>query len=152
MMADVRILNVPYKGTAPALTDLLAGQVEMMCDNLGVSLQHVRSGKLRALAVTGKSRTRLAPDIPTVAESGLPGYELNSWFGLLAPAGTPAALVSQLQQEIARLYQQPELRDKLLAQGVEPVASTPAEFTAQTNTEIDYWARTFKAANLKPEL
>jgi tripartite-type tricarboxylate transporter receptor subunit TctC len=87
-----------------------------------------------------------------VAESGLPGYELNSWFGLLAPAGTPAALVAQLQQEIARLYQQPELRDKLLAQGVEPVASTPAEFSEQIKSEIDYWARTFKAANLKPEM
>ncbi len=150
--AGVDLTHVPYKGNGPAYTDLISGQVPVMFPNITTALQHVRSGKLRALAVTGKSRTRLAPDIPTVAESGLPGYELNSWFGLLAPAGTPAALVSQLQQEIARLYQQPELRDKLLAQGVEPVASTPAEFTAQINAEIDYWARTFKAANLKPEM
>ena len=152
VMAGVDLIHVPYKGNGPAYTDLISGQVPVMFPNITTALQHVRSGKLRALAVTGKSRTRLAPDIPTVAESGLPGYELNSWFGLVAPAGTPAALVAQLQQEIARLYQQPELRDKLLAQGVEPVASTPAEFSEQIKSEIDYWARTFKAANLKPEM
>jgi tripartite-type tricarboxylate transporter receptor subunit TctC len=143
-LAGVDMVHVPYKGNGPAYSDLIGGQVQVMFPNIATALQHVMSGKLKALAVTSKERSRIAPEIPTVAESGLPGYELNSWFGLLAPAGTPAAIVNRLQQDIAKFYQQPELRDSLMAQGVEPLASKPGEFTAQIQSEIDYWARMFK--------
>jgi tripartite-type tricarboxylate transporter receptor subunit TctC len=122
-----------------------------MFPNITTALQYVRSGKLRALAVTSRERTRLAPEIPTMSESGLPGFELNSWFGLLAPAGTPQAIVNRLQNDIAKFYQQPELRDKLMAQGVEPLVNTPAEFGQQIQYEIAYWAKMFKTIKLKPE-
>lgn len=148
-LAGVDMVHVPYKGNGPAYNDLIGGQVPVMFPNITTALQYVRSGKLRALAVTSKERTRLAPEIPTVAESGLPGFELNSWFGLLAPAGTPVAIAQRLQQDIAKFYQQPELRDKLLAQGVDPLASTPLEFSQQIQYEMGYWARMFKTIKIK---
>ncbi len=150
-MAGIDMVHVPYKGNGPAYNDLIGGQVPVMFPNIATALQYVRSGKLRALAVTSKERTRLAPDLPTVAESGLPGFELNSWFGLLAPAGTPSAIVNRVQQDIAKFYQQAELRDKLMAQGVEPLANTPAEFGQQIQQEMNYWAKMFKVIKLKPE-
>jgi tripartite-type tricarboxylate transporter receptor subunit TctC len=150
-MAGVDMVHVPYKGNGPAYNDLIGGQVPVMFPNITTALQYVRSGKLRALAVTSRERTRLAPEIPTVSESGLPGFELNSWFGLLAPAGTPQAIVNRVQSDIAKFYQQPELRDKLMAQGVEPLANTPAEFAQQIQSEIAYWAKMFKTIKLKPE-
>jgi tripartite-type tricarboxylate transporter receptor subunit TctC len=150
-LTGLDMVHVPYKGNGAAYNDLLGGQVPVMFPNITTALQYVRSGKLKALAVTSRERTRLAPDIPTLAESGLPTFELNSWFGLLAPAGTPNPIVQRLQQDISRLYQQPEIRDKLMSQGVEPLASTPAEFTAQINSEIDYWAKMFQLIKLKPE-
>lgn len=150
-LAGLDMVHVPYKGNGAAYNDLIGGQVPLMFPNITTALQHVRSGKLRALAVTSRERTRLAPDIPTMAESGLPGFELTSWFGLVAPAGTPATLVERLQQDIARIYQQPEIRDKLMAQGVEPLASSSAEFAAQINSEITYWARMFRVIKIKPE-
>ena len=150
-MAGVDMVHVPYKGNGPAYNDLIGGQVPVMFPNITTALQYVRSGKLRALAVTSRERTRLAPEIPTMSESGLPGFELNSWFGLLAPAGTPQAIVNRLQNDIAKFYQQPELRDKLMAQGVEPLVNTPAEFGQQIQYEIAYWAKMFKTIKLKPE-
>lgn len=150
-LAGVDMVHVPYKGNGPAYNDLIGGQVPVMFPNITTALQYVRSGKLRALAVTSKERTRLAPEIPTVAESGLPGFELNSWFGLLAPAGTPVAIAQRLQQDIAKFYQQPDLRDKLLAQGVDPLASTPLEFTQQIQQEMGYWAKMFKTIKIKAD-
>jgi tripartite-type tricarboxylate transporter receptor subunit TctC len=125
--------------------------VDLMFPNIATSLPHVRAGKLRALAVTSRTRSRVAPEIPTVAESGLPDYELSSWFGLLAPAGAPPSVVDLLQREIAAIYRQPEVREKILAQGVEPVANTPAEFASELEAEMTRWARLFKAADIRPE-
>ena len=150
-MARVDILHIPYKGNGPAYTDLIAGQVSLMFPNIATSLPYVKSGRMRALGVGGKQRSTIAPEIPTIAESGLPGYEMSSWFGLLAPAGTPPAVVNRLQQEIAKIFKQPEVREKLSAQGVEPVGGTPQEFTAFLNAETTQWAKVIKSSELKPE-
>ena len=143
-MAGVQMVHVPYKGNGPAYADLIGGQVQVMFPNIATALPLVKAGKLKVLAVTSRERTRIAPEIPTIAESGLPGYELNSWFGLLAPAGTPVAIVNRLQQDIAKFYQEPQLRQALMEQGVEPLASTPEAFTAQIQSETAYWANMFK--------
>jgi len=150
-LAGLDMIHVPYKGNGAAYNDLLGGQVAVMFPNITTALQYVRSGKLKALGVTSRERSRLAPDIPTLAESGLPTFELTSWFGLVAPSGTPGAIVQRLHQDISRHYQQPEIRDKLLSQGVEPLASSPNEFTTQINNEIDYWARMFQVIKVKPD-
>lgn len=150
-MAGVDMIHVPYKGNGPAYADLMGGQVNLMFPNIASSLPYVRTGKLLALAVTSKRRSSVAPDIPTIAESGLPGYDLNSWFGLLAPAGAPPHIVNRLQQEIARIYEQPEVREKILGFGVEPVANTPAEFAAELKAEMAQWASLFKAAKIDAE-
>lgn len=150
-MAGVDMLHVPYKGNGPAYADLIGGQVNLMFPNIVASLQHVRTGKLRALAVTGRMRSRVAPEIPTIAESGLPGYDLSSWFGLLAPAGTARAVVIRLQQEIAGIFFSSDVKEKLTAQGVEPVANSPEAFASELAAEIETWARVFKAGNIKSE-
>jgi tripartite-type tricarboxylate transporter receptor subunit TctC len=143
-LAGVQMVHVPYKGNGPAYNDLIGGQVQVMFPNIATAMPLVKAGKLKVLAVTSRDRTRIAPEIPTIAESGLPDYELNSWFGLLAPAGTPTAIVNRLQQDIAKFYQEPQLRQTLMEQGVEPLASTPEAFTAQIQSETAYWARMFK--------
>jgi tripartite-type tricarboxylate transporter receptor subunit TctC len=143
-LAGVQMVHVPYKGNGPAYADLIGGQVQVMFPNIATAMPLVKAGKLKVLAVTSRERTRIAPEIPTIAEAGLPEYELNSWFGLLAPAGTPAAIVNRLQQDIAKFYQEPQLRQTLMEQGVEPLASTPEAFTAQIQSETAYWAQMFK--------
>jgi tripartite-type tricarboxylate transporter receptor subunit TctC len=150
-MAGIDVTHIPYKGNGPAYTDLMAGQVSLMFPNIATSLPYVKTGRMRALGVGSKQRSAIAPEIPTVDESGLPGYEMSSWFGLLAPAGTPAAVITRLQQEIARIFKQPEVREKLFAQGVEPVGGTPQEFTAFLNNEFTQWAKVIKSSGLKPE-
>jgi tripartite-type tricarboxylate transporter receptor subunit TctC len=143
-LAGVQMVHVPYKGNGPAYADLIGGQVQVMFPNIATAMPLVKAGKLKVLAVTSRERTRIAPEIPTIAESGLPEYELNSWFGLLAPAGTPVAIINRLQQDIAKFYQEPQLRQALMEQGVEPLASTPEAFTAQIQAETAYWARMFQ--------
>lgn len=150
-MAGVDMIHVPYRGNGPAYADLMGGQVNLMFPNIASSLPYVRTGKLRALAVTSKRRSSVAPEIPTIAESGLPDYDLSSWFGLLAPAGTSPEIVNRLQQEIAGVYEQADVREKILSFGVEPVANTPAEFAAELKAEMAQWARLFAAANIKAE-
>jgi len=150
-LAGIDLVHIPYKGNGPAYTDLMAGQVSLMFPNIATSLPYVRSGRMRALGVGSKTRSAIAPEIPTINESGLPGYEMSSWFGLLAPAGTPVAIVARLQQEIARIFKHPDVREKLLAQGVEPVGGTPQEFTAFLHNETTQWAKVIKSSGLKPE-
>lgn len=150
-MAGVDMIHVPYKGNGPAYADLMGGQVKLMFPNIASSLQHVRSGKLDALAVTSRLRSPAAPEIPTIAESGLPGYDLSSWFGLLAPAGTAVGIVNILQQEIAKVYEQPDVREKIRSFGVEPVANSPAEFAAELAAEMAQWAKLFAAARIEAE-
>jgi tripartite-type tricarboxylate transporter receptor subunit TctC len=150
-MAGISMVHIPYKGNGPAYNDLMGSQVSMMFPNIATVLPFVKAGKLKALAITSKTRSPIAPDIPTVSESGLAGYELNSWFGLLAPKGTAKKLTHQLQDDIARIYRDDTFRHQLLAQGVEPLANSPEEFELQIKKEIDYWANLFKTQHLQPE-
>ncbi len=148
-MAGIDLVHIPYKGNGPAYNDLIGGQVSLMFPNIATALPYVKSGKLKALAVTSRARSKIAPDIPTMIEAGLDGYELSSWFGMLAPQETPINIISYLHQEIYKIYQMQEIREKLLSQGVEPIATNPHEFGLQINSEIEYWSKTFKLKNLK---
>jgi tripartite-type tricarboxylate transporter receptor subunit TctC len=150
-MARVDMLHVPYKGSAPALIDLLGGQVAIVFDQIVTSLPHVRSGKLRALAVTTLTRSTVAPEIPTVSESALPGFSITTWHGLIAPIATPRDIISRLSGEAAKALESAEIKEKFLAQGAEPTPSTPEQFRAFIKSETDKWASVVKAAGLKPE-
>jgi tripartite-type tricarboxylate transporter receptor subunit TctC len=138
-MAGVDLQHIPYKGSSPALTDLVAGQVVVFIGNMPPTVPLVKAGKLRALAVTTKNRSALMPELPTISEAGLPGYETVAWFGVLAPANTPPDVVNRLSQEIARIAKSPEMREKLMAMGAEPVGSTPEEFKAVIDRDIAKW-------------
>jgi tripartite-type tricarboxylate transporter receptor subunit TctC len=145
-LTGVEMTHVPYKGSAPAVTDLLGGQVNLMFDNMPSSLPHVKADKLRALAVTTAKRSSAAPDVPTVAEAGVPGYEATSWFGILAPAGTPKPIVTKLNKEIVRILNDPEIAKQMTARGAEPVGNTPEEFAAHIKAEIEKWRKVVKAS------
>ena len=147
--AGVRITHVPYKGTAPALTDLLGGQVDMMFDNLGVSAQHVRSGKLKALAVGGNKRAASLPTVPTVIEAGLPGFVSVAWFGVAAPPKTPPEIAAKLSAAIAEALKHPEVIKRLQDLSAEPVGNTPAEMAAFMKEEVERWRRVIQGAGVK---
>jgi tripartite-type tricarboxylate transporter receptor subunit TctC len=140
-MAKVQMVHVPYKGSAPALNDLLGNQVAIMFDNMPSVIQHVRSGKLRALAVTTAKRSPELPEVPTIAESGLAGYEATSWFGLLAPAGTPAAVVNKLNATIVKVLAQADIRKKISDQGAEVFSETPEQFASFIQAEGVKWGK-----------
>jgi tripartite-type tricarboxylate transporter receptor subunit TctC len=150
-MAGIRMTHVPYKGTSPALTDLLAGQVEVMFDNLGVSAQHVRSGRLKALAVGSTKRVASLPDVPTVAEAGLPGFVAVTWFGVVAPPKTSPEIAAKLSAAIAEALKQPEVQKRLVDLSAEAVGDTPAAMAAFMKEETERWRRVIKSANVKPE-
>lgn len=147
--AGIKLVHVPYKGSSPALTDLLGGQVPAMFDLLPSSLPHIQSGKLRALAVTSSQRSALLPNLPTMAESGLPGYQVNSWFGILAPAKTPRPVVARLNADIVKVLQAPGIREQMSEQGAEPLFSTPDEFAKVINTDLATWAAVVKTLGLR---
>lgn len=148
LLANINITHVPYRGTGPAVTDLLSGQVQMTISVIAAVLPHVKAGKLRALAVTGRTRSLAAPDIPTLAEAGVKNYEFTTWYGIQMPAQTPRPIVNRLNTEIARVLQLPELRDRYAASGLDAVASTPEEFGALIRSEITKWATVIKAAGV----
>jgi len=148
-MSGVDIQHVPYKGSSPALTDLMGGQVAVFIGNIPPTVPLVRAGKLRALAVTTKSRSTLMPELPTISEAGLSGYETVAWFGVLAPAGTPPEIVKTLSTEIGKIARSPEMRDKLLAMGAEPVGGTPEEFKAVIDSDIAKWKRLAQKESIK---
>ena len=150
-MAGVNIAHIPYKGTGPALIDAMAGQVHMLFGNVLSSLTHVKTGRLRALAVTTAKRSMVLPDLPTVSESGVPGYENSTWFGLLAPAGTPAAVLNKLNAELVKASQSPDIVDRLAPDGGEPVGSTPEQFGRHLALEIARWRKVVKDAGIKVE-
>ena len=150
-MAGVNITHIPYKGTGPALIDAMAGQVHMLFGNVLSTLTHVKSGRLRALAVTTARRSMVLPDLPTVSESGVPGYENSTWFGLLAPAGTPAAVLSKLNTELVKASQSPDIVERLAPDGGEPVGSTPEQFGRHLDLEITRWRKVVKDAGIKVE-
>lgn len=151
MEAKIDIGHIPYKGTPPAVTDLIAGQVSMMFANTLSVLPYVNSGRLRALGISSAKRSAAAPSIPTIAETGMPGFESTTWFGMLAPAGTPKEIVNRLTTEIRKLVQTKAMSDALIAQGADPLGSTAEEFQAKIKSDIDKWTRTIKAAGVKAE-
>lgn len=149
VMTGVDMVHVPYKGSAPALNDLMAGQVQLMFDNMPSALPQVKGGTLKALAVTTATRSPAMPDLPTVAEAGVPGFEASSWFGVFAPAGTPKEIVAKLQTEIARILKSPEMTERLAQQGAVAVGNTPDEFGAYVQSELVKWAGVVKASGAR---
>jgi tripartite-type tricarboxylate transporter receptor subunit TctC len=140
-MAGVDLLHIPYKGNAPAVTDLVGGQVQVMFDNIPISLQQVRAGKLRALAVTGPKRSPVLPDVPTIAEAALPGYSVTSWFALFAPAGTPPAFVARLNEETNKALADKALHRQLADQGIEPGGGTAGQLATHIRAELARWKK-----------
>jgi tripartite-type tricarboxylate transporter receptor subunit TctC len=149
--AGISIVHVPYKGIAPAVVDLLGGQVQLAISAFPTALPHIRSGKLRALAVTSAKRSGLMTDVPTVAESGLAGYEAAGWFGVLAPAGTPPAVVAKLNAEINRILELPEVKASLASDGAEPAGGTPAQMTESARAASAKWSKLIRELNLRTE-
>lgn len=149
-MAGVKMVHIPYKGAAPATTDLLSGQVQLMFDNLASALPNVKAGKLRALAVTTLKRSPAVPDLPTIAESGLPGFDLTTWFGLFVPAGTPPEIVAKLNAEVVRALNAKDMRERLEKMGTEPPAdNTPEHFAAFVRSEAEKYAKVVKASGAR---
>jgi tripartite-type tricarboxylate transporter receptor subunit TctC len=151
VMTGTDLVHVPYKGQGPAMIDLIAGHVQVSFPTMLGTYAHVQAGRLRALATTGAKRSAAAPDLPTVAEAGVPGYEAANWFGTMVPAKTPPAVVSKLSQEIGRVLRLPDVRERLLTQGMEPVSNTPEEFTAYIRSEMTKWAKVVKASGARAE-
>lgn len=147
-MAGIDLMHVPYKGSAPAMTDLLSGNITMMFVDALSSAPHVGAGKLKVIAATGLQRSAAFPQYPTLNESGLPGFNGNSWLGIVAPGGTPPAALNRLSGEVAAVLNSPEVRNKLISQGIEPVGSTPEAFKAFIETEMKNYAQTAKAAGI----
>jgi len=150
-MAGVDIVHVPYKGSSGARTDILGGQVQMMFDAITTMAPNVQAGKLRALGTSGKVRSSVLPDVPTVSEAGVPGYDAVIWLGLMAPAGTPKAIVDKLNTEIRRIVASPEMRSAWEKQGAVAMSMAPDEFTRFLNEDIEKWARIVKISGAKPD-
>jgi tripartite-type tricarboxylate transporter receptor subunit TctC len=148
-MTGINMTHVPYKGDAPAITDLLGGHVPMMFDNMPSALPHAKAGKLRGIAVSTAKRSPVTPDVPTVAESGLPGFEVSVWFAVLAPAGTPREIVERLNGVLVKALKSADVRERLSSQGAEPIGDTPAEFTAVMKRDLLKWAKVVKDADIK---
>ncbi len=149
MMAGVKLQPVPYKGSGPVSADVLGGQVPLGMVDVPSAIAHVRAGKMRALGVTSKRRISAAPEVPTFAEAGVPGYEAIGWFGTVAPAGTPAAIVNRLHKETVAALAEPEIRERSLAAGAEPFTTTPQEFAAIIREETRKWAQVVRIAEIK---
>ena len=150
-MTGIRITHVPYKGVAPAATDLISGQVQVLTGDLSTLLPHVKSGRMRGLAVTSARRSSLLPAMPTVAESGVPGYDATGWFGVLVPAGTPAPIVERLNAAIVKGASSPDARERLAALGGEVAAGTPEQFAAYVRSEAAKWGKVIRTIGVKAE-
>ena len=148
---NLKVTHVPYKGAAPALNDVLAGLVPLKMDTIATATQHIKSGRIRPLALATSRRSRLMPDVPTIAESGVPGYEGILWMGVLAPAATPPDRIQALHAAIVKLSREPAYEKQLQADGVDIVASDPASFAKQIRTELKQWADVVKAAGIKAD-
>jgi tripartite-type tricarboxylate transporter receptor subunit TctC len=151
IMSGADVIHVPYKGGGPALTELLAGQVNALFSIALVAMPQVKAGKIRALAITSAQRSAVVPELPTMAESGFPGFECVGWFGWLAPARVPAEIVARLNAEIVRILKLPEMHERLLGLGADPVGNTPQAFAAFVKSEHDKWARVIKEAGIRAE-
>ena len=149
--AKVDIVHVPYKGSAPAITDLLSGQVNMMFEGGVSSLPHVRSGKLRALATTGRRRTEAMPELPTMAEAGVADFDITVWFGLVAPANTPREIVERLNREVGEILRSAQLKEKFEPAGIDITPSTPEELASRIRADLPYYGRLMREAGIQPE-
>lgn len=150
-MAGVDLLHVPYKGTVPSLVDVMSGQVPVTFGSVPTVLQHIKTGRLRALGLTGARRSLSAPEVPTIAEAGVPGYEAATWHGMLVPARTPGAVVAKLNSEIVRMLNDANIRGRLGREGLEPAGSTPEQFDAHLRAEIPKWAQVIRTAGIRAE-
>jgi tripartite-type tricarboxylate transporter receptor subunit TctC len=151
VMTGTDLLHVPYKGQGPAMVDLIAGHVQVCFPTILGALAHYKAGRLRGLATTGAKRAAAAPELPTMIEAGIPGYEAANWFGTIVPVKTPPAVVAKLSQEIGRALRAPDVRERLLSQGMEPVSNTPEAYAAYVRAEMAKWARVVKASGAKAE-
>ena len=151
LQTKIDIVHVPYKGTGPALTDLLGGQIYMMVSTFASALPHVKSGRMRALGVTTVKRSPAAPDVPTLIEGGVAGYDYSTWYGLLAPAGTPKPIIDMLNATNRKVLARDDIKQKLESQGVDPIVNTPAEFSAYMKSETEKWGKVVKATGAKAE-
>jgi len=151
LQTKIDIVHVPYKGTGPALTDLLGGQINMMVSTFASALPHVKSGRMRALGVTTAKRSPAAPDVPTLIEGGVAGYDYSTWYGLLAPAGTPKPVIDMLNASNRKVLARDDIKQKLESQGVDPIVNTPAEFSAYMKSETEKWGKVVKATGAKAE-
>ena len=149
MLTGTDMLHIPYKGSAPSVADLIGGQVDMLFDNVPNVIQHVKAGKLKPLAVTSTMRSFQAPEVPTMQEAGVPDYEVNVWFGLLATAGTPPEVVAKLNAETVRVLSLPEVRERFRTLGVEVIASSPEQFAQHLRSEIAKWGRVVREAKIR---
>ena len=150
-MTGTQVTHVPYKGSAPAVTDLIAGQVQVMFDNTPNVLPHVKAGKLKALGVSSKARSQFAPDVPSVGEAGVPGYDVTVWFGVLTVAGTPPDIVKRLNTEMVKILTSPEVKERISKSGVDVVAGTPEHFSGFLKAEVSRWAKVIQEANIKAD-
>jgi tripartite-type tricarboxylate transporter receptor subunit TctC len=151
LMTGTDLVHVPYKGSAPALTDLMGGQVSVMWDNLPASMPYIKAGRLRAIAITTATRYPGFPDLPTLSESGVPGYESSAWFGVVAPAATPREIVTRLNTEINRAVNLPDMKERFAQQGAIPVTGSPEDFAAWIRAEIAKWGKVVKASGARVE-
>lgn len=150
-MAGINILHVPYKGSPPALTSVLSGETSMLFSPLTIAVPHTKSGKLRALGVTTAKRSKLVPELPTIGESGLPGYEVTQWYGMQAPAGTPKDVIARINGEAGKILAMPDIIEKLVLFGAEAAPSTPEFMTAYVKSEVEKWAKVVKASGAKAD-
>ena len=150
-MAKIKMVHIPYKGTGPAMIDLLAGNTAVMAGTILSVMPQVRAGRLRALGISSEKRSPIAPEIPTVAEAGLPGFEAVQWYGFLAPARTPHDIIVRLHAETARILHQPETKERFASDGADPVGNSPEEFSRFVQTELVKWAKVARGAGLQPE-
>ncbi len=150
-LVGVKIVHIPYKRSAPAVTDLLGGQVQVMFDNAPNVMPQVKAGRLRALGQSGTTRSAIAPELPTLAQAGVPGYEVMVWFGLVAPAGTPREIVQKLNAEVLKILAMPDVRERFLAQGVEPLGSTPEQFGEHIKAQMAKWGKVVRDAGVIAE-
>jgi tripartite-type tricarboxylate transporter receptor subunit TctC len=151
ILAGADIVHVPYKGAGPAMVDVLSGQVQLYFATMPAAMPHVKSGRLAPVAVTSARRSQALPDLVTIAESGVPGYEASTWYGALAPARTPPAVIARLHAEIVKILADPAVRARLADQGFEPVGNSPEEFGAYIRSEITKWGKTIRDAGIRPE-
>lgn len=150
-MANVNLLHVPYKGVAPAMIGLMGGEIDLIYDPVLTSLPHIKTGRLRPLAVGAANRSSLLPDVPTVAESGLRGFEASSWWGIVAPAGTPREIIARLHAALVKGIGDKAVTERLLSQGMEPVLNTPEQFAGRIKQDLPRWGKLVKAAGIKPQ-